>query len=86
MQGKIDEHMMAPGGGLMPNIDGGYPVLYFAELGRGELDGPFCAPCAGDPEHRVTCWVAFYEGLPEFCEGCNAQIDSAYGDPDGESS
>ena len=63
---------------------GGYPVVY--------LDGhneTLCAACAtkeaDNPEAGKDAPVAYfvyYEGPSEFCAVCNAEVESAYGDPD----
>jgi hypothetical protein len=62
---------------------GGYPVLYIVENGQSIV----CADCAkkigSDPDDEmVTAIDIFYEGPPAFCDECNAEIASAYGDPD----
>jgi len=77
---------------------GGYPILYLVRDGwRGE-DGTLdfnpqgtnetvcCPTCARDTDKWpdliiVASWI-FYEGPVEFCEWCNAPVESAYGDPD----
>ena len=64
---------------------GGYPIIYFAK----DM-GVLCPKCANEytPERDnedqlkpVACDV-YYEGPAEICEHCNAEIPSAYGDPD----
>ena len=67
---------------------GGYPVIYLCEDGE-----VFCAACVNgqngsdvrmqdDPQWNVIAADVFYEGVPEHCAHCNAEIESAYGDPD----
>jgi len=63
---------------------GGYPIFY--------LDGNcsvLCADCATKAadtpdagKDAPTVGYAHYEGPSEVCEGCNTEIESAYGDPD----
>jgi hypothetical protein len=68
---------------------GGYPIFYLCED-----SGVLCPDCArtvdGDPEgypqddpqwHIVAADV-HWEGAPMFCDNCNAEIESAYGDPE----
>lgn len=67
---------------------GGYPIIYIANDGE-----TVCADCMNDPSNadwafdkdshdRVVGWDIYYEGPPEHCVNCNAEIESAYGDPD----
>ena len=73
---------------------GGYPVLYLtsdgetfcADCANGKngsmcrtVDGPDDMPGDG---WRVDAWFVHYEGPPAFCCHCNAEIPSAYGDPE----
>jgi hypothetical protein len=70
---------------------GGYPVLYVCDDG-----GCLCPDCAngknaaashvgGDADGwRIDGWFTHYEGPPEQCDHCHAEIESAYGDPDEE--
>ena len=68
---------------------GGYPVLYLdghnevccAECATKELD---TADGCDERDKPVACFV-HYEGPSEFCAVCNAEVESAYGDPDDES-
>jgi hypothetical protein len=66
---------------------GGYPIYY--------LDGEnstLCADCATKsaddadeiPKFKPEACDVYYEGPTIFCDGCNAEIESAYGDPDAE--
>jgi hypothetical protein len=62
---------------------GGYPLIYL----DGE-DNTLCPECATKSlghtvEHfrPVACDV-YYEGPTIYCDDCNAEIESAYGDPD----
>jgi hypothetical protein len=59
---------------------GGYPLLYI-----NKQDEVFCAECADKRENKVTNVDAYYEGAPYECDGCGAEIESAYGDPESES-
>jgi hypothetical protein len=74
--------------GTLPHFaDGGYPIVYLT------ADGGFLCPfCANRSEAReghedkqwnlVGCDI-HWEGPPAVCDNCNAEIDSAYGDPTG---
>ncbi len=62
---------------------GGYPLFY--------LDGhdsTLCPKCATEclsndtPSLRPVACAVHWEGEPLSCEECNADIESAYGDPD----
>ena len=72
---------------------GGYPILYLMEDGASMC--PDCANGENDSEatwnpgieDAGTGWVivgyfAHMEGEPEFCCHCNAEIESAYGNPE----
>lgn len=73
--------------GHLPSQAEGYPLVYYTGDGS-----PLCADCAtaeldeergyrgrgGDLEFVDTYW----EGPTLFCENCNAELESAYGDPD----
>lgn len=64
------------------SIDGGYPVIY--------IDGDgctLCADCANKDDEYSSPTVAadvYYEGPTIQCDGCNCDIESAYGDPEAE--
>jgi hypothetical protein len=62
---------------------GGYPIVYLT------ADMAICCPkCANKKndweDDEVNEYFIHYEGPPEICEFCNAEIESAYGDPDDE--
>lgn len=65
--------------GKLPQFSslGGYTILYLDAK-----DVVLCADCASDPENEATASGSFDEGPPEYCEECNAEIESSYGDPD----
>jgi len=66
---------------------GGYPIIYFAKD-----NAVLCPTCANafNPETdnreqlEPVAFEVFYEGSPIQCEHCNAEIESAYGTPNGE--
>lgn len=61
----------------LPNNAEGYPVVYYTDEGM-----TLCPKCANDPDKNdVTGADVFYEGPPEYCDDCNAVMESAYGDP-----
>jgi hypothetical protein len=62
---------------------GGYPI-YYLDSGANDL----CPSCANKfmthsyAPNRPIAFDIHYEGSPIQCDECNAQIESAYGDPD----
>lgn len=71
---------------------GGYPVIYVTDDG-----GTLCPGCANgengslasedaDPHSgwKLEGADVHWEGPPEVCDHCGANVDSAYGDPDAE--
>jgi hypothetical protein len=72
-----DEH------GKLPQYSsvGGYTIGYYSDSGD-----MFCAECAADPDNEVSEIDSYMEGPTVHCDGCNAEIESAYGDPDAEES
>jgi hypothetical protein len=70
---------------------GGYPIVYFAGDG-----GVICPTCANTRDyfiaptpHADQQWLLVaadihWEGPPLQCDGCNADIESAYGEPESE--
>jgi hypothetical protein len=58
---------------------GGYPLLYLTEEGI-----ILCPSCASktDTFDPATTGDVYWEGPAITCEECNADIDSAYGDPE----
>lgn len=66
---------------------GGYPIVFYAgeDTQNGSLFDTLCADCAREEvrENRASVYSEVYwEGPVLYCEGCNAAIESAYGDPD----
>lgn len=61
---------------------GMYPVIYLAAD-----NSTLCAKCANAEESnggQIVDAMAYMEGPPTYCDECNAEIESAYGDPDAE--
>lgn len=70
---------------------GGYPLVYVTADG-----GRLCPECANgrhgseagsrhpDPQWRLIGCDVHWEGCPVTCDHCGAQVESAYGVPDGE--
>ena len=62
---------------------GGYPVLYLDKHNE-----TLCADCATkdlddpDTDDKPVAYFVHYEGPSEFCAECNAEVESAYGDPE----
>lgn len=62
---------------------GGYPIIYFAAD-----NGVLCPKCANSfnadrdnaDQLEPICYAIHWEGQPEHCENCNAEIESAYGE------
>jgi hypothetical protein len=74
---------LGPVGYPLPKYaDGGYPIVYLDDHDR-----VLCPDCANDPDCSYGPAVIadiHWEGIPMACEGCIADIASAYGpvDPD----
>ena len=66
---------------ILPSHQGGYPIIYVLERTGDYL----CNKCAGtsdeDYDGKLLSDV-YWEGPTVYCDGCNAEIESAYGDPD----
>ncbi|HEX7120613.1 MAG TPA: hypothetical protein VF212_17605 [Longimicrobiales bacterium] len=70
---------------------GGYPVVYLTKDG-----GVLCPDCANmaereglsgdphDPQWHIVAYAIHFEGSRHYCDHCGAEIESAYGDPDGD--
>lgn len=66
---------------------GGYPLIYLDKD-----NSVLCADCATksalDPDElesfKPCAYDVYYEGPTIHCENCNAEIESAYGDPEKE--
>ncbi len=68
---------------------GGYPIIYLTAD-----DSVMCAACANgengseasleheDKQWRLAACDIYWEGPAHECEHCNADIESAYGDPE----
>ena len=69
---------------------GGYPIEYVTADG-----GLLCPACANGEngseatinqdapaDWRIEAADVYWEGPVQFCDHCNSQIESAYGDPD----
>ena len=71
-------------GGTLPTFawPGGYPLVYF------DADGSeLCAKCANARDWSEAHLIgvdAHLEGAPVTCANCNAEIESAYGEPDSD--
>lgn len=74
---------------------GGYPILYLMADGESLCSG--CAngkngsetlnpECDEDPQWTILEAYVHWEGPPAFCSNCNAEVESAYGDPEEEDS
>ena len=70
---------------------GGYPIAYF--LADDGILCPDCASgkngseaseCSEDPQWKLIGADIHWEGVPLICDHCNAEVESAYGDPDEE--
>jgi hypothetical protein len=78
---------------------GGYPIVYYCEDGgslcpacanneNGSIayTGDLPADCIEDKQWHIVACDVYYEGPIINCDHCNAEIESAYGDPDEEES
>lgn len=73
---------------------GGYPIFYItADMGilcpdcvsnNIELIRDADTQCPDDDQWRVIAVEIYEEGPSLYCDNCNAEIESAYGDPDEE--
>jgi hypothetical protein len=83
---KINQ-ILEKNGGELPSFawPGGYPLMYF------DIEGEvMCAECATEslldkeelPNFKPVDYNIYWEGPPIYCSECNAEIESAYGDPD----
>lgn len=63
---------------------GGYPIYYYPKNEQGHLSGDVMCPACATKERFTTAFVAdvYWEGPPEQCCECGAELESAYGDPD----
>ena len=76
-------------GGKLPAFawPGGYPIYYLAKD-----NGVLCPKCANafdpktdnDEQLEPVAFDVYWEGPVMNCEHCNAEIESAYGDPEVE--
>jgi len=84
--GEMRHAYMVKGGHLEAfAFPGGYPVRWIADIDTSNC-ATLCADCAmseRDAESIKTLIAdIYYEGPSEFCEGCNVEMESAYGDPE----
>ena len=83
------DHMVK--GGLLDHTawPGGYPIIWIADIDTREC-AILCAECAASARDagnlRTLVPDIYYEGPTETCGGCNGEIPSAYGDPEGAES
>lgn len=59
---------------------GGGPLIYL----MGDNEEIACSDCAAYNTDAIITREIYYEGPTRYCESCNAEIVSAYGDPDAE--
>jgi hypothetical protein len=66
--------------GYLPAVSfpGGYPIIY---LSKGDI---LCVSCATLESENIEDHDIHWEGPSTYCDGCNEEIESAYGDPDEE--
>lgn len=67
--------------GKLPHCSdpGAYPIYYVSK--SSEIS---CYDCASEQPEWIEIHDIHWEGPPMICEGCNKEIESAYGDPDEE--
>lgn len=91
MKRKNGEPLPRMSDGTLPRVawPGAYPIVYI--MGDGEVLCPDCAngengseasEDAEDRDWRIEGAEVHWEGPPLTCVHCNAEIASAYGDPD----
>ena len=61
---------------------GGYPILYLDS--ENFVLCPECANDEGEHNNPIVAQFIHWEGPSEWCEDCSAEIESAYGDPEGD--
>lgn len=74
IQTLLDAH-----NGTLPAVSylGGYSILYITP--QGEVA---CSDCANEhPEWHID-YFTYWEGSPLYCDGCQKELPSVYGDPD----
>ena len=87
--GEMNHDIDVPFGELEPFTGlGGYTIVYLPKKGKTQITGDeLCAKCAmeerdrGEMEHGMLR-DTYDEGPVIFCDGCNCEIESSYGDPD----
>lgn len=85
----IEEVIKEDGKVITYAFPGGYPIYYLCEDG-----GILCPDCVNnnlelikmakednDSQWNVIALDVYYEGPVMYCGNCNAEIESAYGDP-----
>ena len=76
IKAKLDEIRLENGKLPAFSWPGGYPLLYIDKD-----NAVLCADCAHQEEENIEAIDIHHEGPSEFCVECNAEIESAYGDP-----
>ena len=68
-------------------LDSALASLYreIADAQNVESGETLCAVCAADPANDAAFCGTYDEGPTIYCDGCNAEIESSYGDPDDKS-
>lgn len=74
-QAVIDRYDLRQSKPEAPSHAEGYPVIYWA---AGDV---LCSECIHDWPEDLDGGVIYFEGPAETCQGCQKQLESAYGDP-----
>lgn len=76
---KFEKEVQAKGCLPSNSFPGLYPIYYL----RGNTE-VLCPECASKEPENIEHQSVHWEGKPLICEECNAEIESAYGDPEEE--
>ena len=59
----------------------GSPIVYYSKAGN-----TYCSSCANQTkaDPPIVAYDIRWEGRPVICDGCSAEIESAYGDSEEE--
>lgn len=67
--------------GCLPSVSsiGGYPIFYVTKDSNA-----LCGDCGSKEPENIEIHDIHWEGPSITCQGCNKEIESAYGDPEEE--
>lgn len=59
------------------SFPGGYPIYYIDEQ-----NNVYCEECAAERAEDIVDHRCYMEGPSMYCDQCNKEIESAYGEPE----